>query len=56
MAKKSHRFNNDMYDDDFDYRNDYYEELQERRKMKRMRNAIRSKNIDDLMRDREDEY
>ncbi len=56
MSKKSHRTNEyDMYDD-YDYRSDYYEELQERRKNKRMRNAIRSKNVDDLMRDSDDYY
>lgn len=54
MAKKSNQFSSYDYDDDFDYRSDYYEELQERRKMKRMRNAIRSKNVDDLMRDHDD--
>lgn len=56
MAKKSYRFSNNDYDDDIDYRSDYYEELQERRKLKRMRNAIRSKNVDDLMRDFDDDY
>lgn len=54
MAKKFNRVNE--YDDDQDYRNDYYQELKERRKNKRMRNALRSKNVDDLMRDIDDDY
>ncbi len=57
MAKKFNRVNDyDMYNDDDDYRNDYYQELKERRKNKRMRNALRSKNVDDLMRDLDDDY
>lgn len=53
MAKKNHRV--DFYDDDdSDYRNDYYEELRERRKNKRMRNALRSRNVNDLIRDLDD--
>lgn len=55
MAKKNHHV--DFYeDDDYAYRSDYYEELQERRKNKRMRNALRSRNVDDLMRDLDDDY
>lgn len=55
MAKKTHRV--DFYDDDdYDYRSDYYEELQERRKNKRMRNALRSRNVNDLLRDLDDDY
>lgn len=44
--------------DDFDNYNDnvYHEQLKERRKLKRMKNAIRSKNIDALMRDLDDDY
>lgn len=57
MAKKFNRVSSvDMYDDDQDYRNDYYQDLKERRKNKRMRNALRSKNVDDLMRDLDDDY
>lgn len=57
MSKKfsRQRDHRDM-DDDYEYRMDYYQELQERRKNKRMRNAIRSKNVDDLMRDLDDDY
>lgn len=54
MSKK---FNRDIdYDDNLEYRHDYYQELKERRKNKRMRNALRSKNVDDLMRDVDDDY
>lgn len=57
MTKKFNRnARDDYYDDDFEYRHDYYQELKERRKNKRMRNAIRSKNVDDLMRDFDDDY
>lgn len=57
MAKKFNRVSSvEMYDDDHDYRNDYYQDLKERRKNKRMRNALRSKNVDDLMRDLDDDY
>ena len=56
MAKKFNRVNYDMYDDDSEYRQDYYQELKERRKNKRMRNALRSRNVDDLMRDLDDDY
>lgn len=55
MAKKNQRV--DFYDDDdYDYCSDYYEELQERRKNKRMRNALRSRNVNDLLRDLDDDY
>lgn len=53
MTKKFNRL--DYEEDDQHYRNDYYESLLERRKMKRMRNAIRSKNIRDLQ-DLDDDY
>lgn len=55
MSKKSYNRLND-YDDDYEYRIDSYNELKERRKDKRMRNALRSKNIGDLMRDLDDDY
>jgi hypothetical protein len=55
MSKKSYNRFND-YDDDYEYRIDSYNELKERRKDKRMRNALRSKNIGDLMRDLDDDY
>lgn len=52
MSKKF-RFND--YEDEYEDRA-YYQELKERRKTKRMRNALRSKNVDDLMRDLDDDY
>lgn len=54
MSKKFNRVSD--YDDDQDYRTEYYQEIKERRKNKRMRNALRSKNVDDLMRDLDDDY
>lgn len=57
MTKKFSRYARDeFYDDDSEYRQDYYQELKERRKNKRMRNALRSRNVDDLMRDLDDDY
>lgn len=47
---------------DFEYDEDYYRtkadpiEIKERRKMKRIKNAIRSKNVESLMRDLDDDY
>ena len=57
MSKKFNRYNDyDSFDDEAAYRADYYEELKERRKNKRIRNALRSRNVDDLMRDLDDDY
>ena len=55
MSKKFNRFNDFDMHDELDYRHDHYLELKERRKNKRMRNALRARNVDDLMRDY-DEY
>jgi hypothetical protein len=55
MAKKFGRVHSYDYDDD-EYHSDCYEDVKERRKDKRIRNALRSKNVDDLMRDLDDEY
>ncbi len=54
MSKK---FSKDWNEDfDSDYReNGYHDMMTERRKNKRMRNAIKSKNLDDLL-DLDDEY
>lgn len=52
MSKKQNRY--EEYEDEDNYA-DYHDDLKERRKLKRMRNALRSKNIDDLLRDY-DEY
>lgn len=57
MSKKFNRHNEyDAFDDESIYRADYYEELKERRKNKRIRNALRSRNVDDLIRDLDDDY
>lgn len=53
MSNKHNKFED--YDDE-EYRVGYINQVSEHRKMKRMRNAIRSKNIDDLMRDLDDDY
>jgi hypothetical protein len=55
MSKKfsrSPRFD-DFHDEEYD--NGYYDNLKERRKLKRMKNAIKSRNIDSLM-DLDEEY
>jgi len=57
MSRKYNRA--DQYDTMYDeYDNDsvYHQQLKERRKLKRLKNAIRSRNIDDLMRDEDDDY
>lgn len=48
MAKKNSRVAYDDYNDEDDYRHDYYQHI-ERRKNKRMRNALRTRDIDALM-------
>lgn len=57
MGKK---FNKNTRDEEFEdgdfYQNGYYDELAKRRNMKRMKNAMRSKNIDDLLEMEEDDY
>jgi len=56
MAKKFPR--SDQYDDyDSDYHeNGYHDQLVERRKNKRMKNALKSRNVYDLMNLDEDYY
>lgn len=50
MTKKNYRnAHADYYDDDFIDDRTYHDELKERRKLKRLKNAIRSKNISDLL-------
>lgn len=57
MSKKFNRHNEyDGFDDESAYRSDYYEELKAHRKNKRIRNALRSRNVDDLIRDLDDDY
>ena len=57
MSKKfSHntaRF--DDYNEEDYYENGYHDHLKERRKMKRMKNALKSRNVDYLM-DLDEEY
>lgn len=57
MAKNNRRTNrlDREFEDDYDYRVDYTQELLERRRNKQMRNALRTKNIDHLL-DPDDEY
>jgi hypothetical protein len=55
MAKKFSRNVRDEFEDE-DYRHDYHQELKERRKNKRMRNALRSNDIDALIYDLDDEF
>ncbi len=49
----SNKFSRNNKFDDLDYDEDvpggYHDQLLERRKMKRMRNALKTKNVDDLM-------
>lgn len=49
MSKKHNR--NFHVEEEFDSYNDrgYHDQLKERRKLKRMKNALKTRNIDDLM-------
>lgn len=49
MAKKNSRFVYDDYNDEETTRHDYNQEIREHRKNKRMRNALRSLDIDALI-------
>lgn len=50
MTKKNYRnVHTDYYDDDYIDGRNFHDELKERRKLKRLKNAIRSKNISDLL-------
>ena len=51
MSKKFRKFRDFEVDEDYYDERGHRDELIERRKMKRMRNALRSKNIDEFMRD-----
>lgn len=48
MAKKHHNHRN-HYDEDVYHEVGFHDRLREHRRDKRMKNAIRSKNIDDLL-------
>ena len=55
MSKKFSRNPSfDDYDDD-NYDNGYHDSLKERRKLKRMKNALKSRNVDYLL-DLDEEY
>ena len=55
MAKKNSRVAYDDYNDEENTRHDYYQEIREHRKNKRIRNALRTRDIDALMYE-DDEY
>jgi len=48
MSKNTNRKHFDYEDDSYDQRRDHGAEIQERRRSKRMRNALRSKHYEDL--------
>jgi hypothetical protein len=51
MSKKFSRnthFDDDQYEEDR-YSNGYYDSLKERRKLKRMKNALKTRNVDYLL-------
>jgi len=50
MSKKHNRnFRIEEDYDDYTDRSGYHDQLKERRKLKRMKNALKTRNIDDLM-------
>ena len=51
MSKKFRKFRDFEYDEDYYEERDQRADLKEHRKMKRMRNALRTKNIDELLDD-----
>lgn len=54
MSKKFSR--KDFIDEDYEFKDRFYsDELKQRRKLKKLKNAIKSKNIDYLM-DLDDDY
>jgi len=53
--KRKQKISYDEYDDDFLYENQNREESRKRRQQKRMKNALRTKNIDALL-EYEDDY
>ena len=57
MTKKLSRNYNTDHDDDYvdRYENGYYDEVKERRRLKRMKNAMRARNVDDLL-DLDEDY
>ena len=55
MSKNFRKFREFEFDEDYESRH-AYDDLKEHRKMKRMKNALKSKNIDELIRDLDEEY
>lgn len=49
MTKKTSRIKNFEEFDDDRYENGYHDQLVERRKLKRMKNALKSRDVNDLM-------
>lgn len=49
MSKKTNRNFRIEEEDDFYNDRGYHDQLKERRKLKRMKNALKSRNVDDLM-------
>lgn len=54
MAKNSRKFDDEYGYDNYDDRG-YHEELKQRRKMKRMKNSLRSRDINTLMHELEED-
>lgn len=54
MTKHNHKYRNFEIEDDYDDRN-YRDEIRERRKLKRMKNALKSRRVDELL-DIDDDY
>lgn len=55
MSKNFRKFREFEFDEDYEDRHTY-DDLKEHRKMKRLKNALKSKNIDELLRDLDEEY
>jgi hypothetical protein len=49
MSKKFRKFSDFEYDEDYNEDRSFRNELQERRKMKRMRTALKTRNIEELL-------
>jgi hypothetical protein len=55
MARYSNKYNRFEEEDDYDSERSYADELRQRRREKRMKNALRSKRMDEFY-DSDDEY
>jgi hypothetical protein len=57
MSKFSRNRNSDFYDDEEDLNTaNYRDEIRNRRKLKRMKNAIKARRVDDLLDMDDDDY